>query len=279
MYLPYRYGEDTSSKRYLRSHVLRFVLSRIAPSGSQLSATEVFRNIIRNEGGPRALYRGISANLVGVTPEKAIKLAANDYFRGVLRGNKPKITLVEEMAAGAGAGFCQVIATNPMEITKIKLQLAAQSGKPGNLGAALSELGLKGLYKGTPATLARDIPFSMVFFALSARIKVALQDKQGKVSFGNNVLAGLLAGGFAAALTTPFDVVKTRIQADAKGLKYNGLLDCATKTYAEGLHVLTKGWQQRVLIIGPLFAVTLSVYEVQRGLWVRHLEKKYGKAQ
>jgi hypothetical protein len=36
-----------------------------------------FRSIIVNEGGIRALYRGLSANLVGVAPEKSIKLVVN----------------------------------------------------------------------------------------------------------------------------------------------------------------------------------------------------------
>jgi len=36
----------------------------------------VIQKILRNEGGFRAFYRGLSANLVGVTPEKAIKLVS-----------------------------------------------------------------------------------------------------------------------------------------------------------------------------------------------------------
>jgi len=35
---------------------------------------DVVQKIIKNEGGPRALYKGLGANLGGVAPEKAIKL-------------------------------------------------------------------------------------------------------------------------------------------------------------------------------------------------------------
>jgi solute carrier family 25 aspartate/glutamate transporter 12/13 len=57
------------------------------------------------------------------------------------------------MLAGAAAGFCQVIATNPMEIVKIRMQLGQSATQ------VLSDLGVKGLYKGTRATLCRDVPF------------------------------------------------------------------------------------------------------------------------
>jgi len=34
-----------------------------------------------DNGGLRALYRGIAPNLIGILPEKSIKLAGNDFFR------------------------------------------------------------------------------------------------------------------------------------------------------------------------------------------------------
>jgi hypothetical protein len=58
---------------------------------------------------------------VGIIPEKAIKLAVNDYAREYLApaGTHPdRISLPLAMAAGGAAGFCQVIATNPMEIVR-----------------------------------------------------------------------------------------------------------------------------------------------------------------
>lgn len=45
-----------------------------ASSGKYSGPIDCFRKIISTEGGPRALYRGLAANLIGVSPEKAIKL-------------------------------------------------------------------------------------------------------------------------------------------------------------------------------------------------------------
>ena len=45
---------------------------------------DCFKKILHQEG-PRGFYKGLPANLVGVIPEKAIKLAVNDLIREVRR--------------------------------------------------------------------------------------------------------------------------------------------------------------------------------------------------
>lgn len=103
-------------------------------------------------------------NLIGITPEKAIKLAVNDFSREYwaerTNVSEDKLAIQYGMLAGATAGFCQVIATNPMEIVKIQMQVAgAQKLAPGEQRPTamgiVRNLGLRGLYRGTPATLMR----------------------------------------------------------------------------------------------------------------------------
>jgi hypothetical protein len=67
---------------------------------------------INSKAGIFGFYKGINPNLVGIIPEKAIKLAVNDLTREFL-GRKLKIDhevlpLRYGMLAGATAGFCQV---------------------------------------------------------------------------------------------------------------------------------------------------------------------------
>lgn len=51
------------------------VKTRLQASKGQYSGPiDCFRKIVSQEGGFKALYRGLAPNLVGVTPEKAIKL-------------------------------------------------------------------------------------------------------------------------------------------------------------------------------------------------------------
>lgn len=189
---------------------------------------DCFRTIVRTEG-VRGLYRGLPANLIGITPEKAIKLAVNDYAREYLAqrhhskqvrtlgaDKAPKFADADAlpihlgMVAGSTAGFCQVIATNPMEMVKINSQMASVIAAKTNTVAKTSsqivrELGLRGIYRGTAATLLRDVPFSFIFFPASAYFKQLAKDENGKVSFAAVFASGIGAGVLAAGSVTPAD--------------------------------------------------------------------------
>ncbi|KAK7108035.1 hypothetical protein V1264_015837 [Littorina saxatilis] len=81
----------------------------------------------RNEGF-FGMYKGSGVNLLLITPEKAIKLVGNDFFRHLLSPESGELTLPREVLSGAGAGLCQIIVTTPMELLKIQLQDAGRSG-------------------------------------------------------------------------------------------------------------------------------------------------------
>ncbi|KAF9935768.1 hypothetical protein BGZ65_003023, partial [Modicella reniformis] len=238
---------------------------------------DCFRQVIAKEG-VRGLYRGIVPNLVGITPEKAIKLAVNDFAREYLavktNVSEDKLAIQYGMVAGATAGFCQVIATNPMEIVKIQMQVAGtQKLEPGEqrptaMGIVRS-LGLRGLYRGTPATLLRDVPFSIMFFPLNSFLKLHGTGEDGKVSFSVVLGAGLVSGVVAASAVTPADVIKTRLQVASKPGEpvYRGIADCFQHIVRnEGVTALFKGVVPRSLIVAPMFAIALVVYELQQRL-------------
>lgn len=211
---------------------------------------------VRTEGY-FGMYRGAAVNLTLVTPEKAIKLAANDFFRHHLGNNGKGLTVTKEMLAGCGAGVCQVVITTPMEMLKIQLQdagrLAAQQRKPSVLASTklahtntvltrsynvvpaaaapraisatqiakelLQAQGISGLYKGLGATIMRDVPFSMVYFPLFANLNQLGQPSPGEASpFYWAFLSGCVAGSTAAVAVNPCDVVKTRLQSLNKGV-------------------------------------------------------------
>lgn len=79
--------------------------------GQQLynNSIDCFRKVIRNEGA-LGLYSGVLPQLVGVAPEKAIKLTVNDLVRGWGTDKKTgQIALPFEILAGGTAGACQVV--------------------------------------------------------------------------------------------------------------------------------------------------------------------------
>lgn len=99
-----------------------------------------------------------------------------------------------------------------MEITKIRMQMQATLpvAERKTTIEVVKALGLRGMYSGTLATLARDVPFSILFFPGYANLKALVANEKGENSVGSQLFAGGIAGAFAAGAVTPTDVIKTR---------------------------------------------------------------------
>jgi len=243
------------------------------PGAPQLykSSMDCFKQIIKYDGY-RGLYRGLVPQLIGVAPEKAIKLVVNDYLRDLfgVESADGEAYFPLEVLAGMGAGASQVVFTNPIEIVKIRLQVQGeifrQTGQaPKGAVQICRELGFAGLYKGATACFARDIPFSAIYFPAYEGLKALFRKRDEKVTSGWGLFfAGTLAGGLAASSTTPFDVIKTRLQVEARAGQetYSGIFDCARKVYkSEGPKAFFKGVVPRIMRSSPQFGVTLLAYE------------------
>jgi len=240
------------------------------------NSIDCFLKTLKNEGF-LGLYKGLGPQLVGVAPEKAIKLTVNDFLRDLFSGQgRRDMALPLECIAGGGAGASQVIFTNPLEIIKIRLQVQGEALRKGLITEAekqgamniMKELGIGGLYKGASACLLRDIPFSAIYFPVYAKMKKQLGGAHPSAT--QLLLAGAIAGVPAAGLVTPADVIKTRLQVKARTgeMTYNGIRDCCQKVYqAEGFSAFWKGALARVFRSSPQFGVTLLAYELLQQLF------------
>lgn len=86
------------------------------------NSLDCFRKVIKNEGF-KGLYSGLGPQLIGVAPEKAIKLTVNDLVRGKAREEDGSIALPWEILAGGMAGGCQVIFVSSQKVDNFKLVL------------------------------------------------------------------------------------------------------------------------------------------------------------
>uniref|UniRef100_A0A8C9QVH4 Electrogenic aspartate/glutamate antiporter SLC25A13, mitochondrial n=1 Tax=Spermophilus dauricus TaxID=99837 RepID=A0A8C9QVH4_SPEDA len=240
---------------------------------NQRSTGSCGRKVLRYEGF-FGLYRGLLPQLLGVVPEKAIKLTVNDFVRDKFMHKDGSVPLAAEILAGGCAGGSQVIFTNPLEIVKIRLQVAGEitTGPRVSALSVLRDLGFFGIYKGAKACFLRDIPFSAIYFPCYAHVKASLANEDGQVSPGSLLLAGAIAGMPAASLVTPADVIKTRLQVAARAgqTTYSGVIDCFRKILREeGPKALWKGAGARVFRSSPQFGVTLLTYELlQRWFYI-----------
>jgi len=256
---------------------------RVGPNGERMynSMLDCFKKTYRAEGY-FGMYRGSAVNILLITPEKAIKLAANDYFRHRLTTRDGKLPVHREMVAGGSAGLCQIVITTPMELLKIQLQSAGQqaasASKEGAAAAKkmsamsitkelLRTKGIFGLYKGTSATMLRDVSFSVVYFPLFANLNsMGPRKSPGSTEavFWWSFIAGCASGSISAAVVNPADVVKTRLQLLNKGASeqsYSGIRDAFVKIFQqEGPSAFFKGALCRMIVIAPLFGIAQMVY-------------------
>ncbi|CAI4224432.1 unnamed protein product [Auanema sp. JU1783] len=234
---------------------------------------DCFAKTLANAGASRsnqirAFYQGASVNILLITPEKAIKLVANDFFRNILKKGDEKLSLFRGIVAGASAGTCQVIITTPMELLKIQMQ---QSTKRQSLVTVVSsflrEKGLAGLYTGLGPTLARDVTFSAIYFPLFASLDALgprKSDNSGDAVFWASFLSGLTSGAMASFAVTPLDVVKTRCQYVGEGATpYKSMSEAFVSILGkEGPKALFKGAACRMMVMAPLFGIAQTVYYV-----------------
>merc|ERR1711936_107946 len=258
---------------------------KLGPNGEKMytGMLDCFKQTYKAEGY-FGMYRGSAVNILLITPEKAIKLAANDFFRHKLTKSDGSLPISREMLAGGSAGLCQIVVTTPMELLKIQLQdagrVAAQMKAAGQSTAHLPKIsalsvtkellatkGIFGLYRGTKATMLRDVSFSMVYFPLFANLNKLgprRSPNSTEAVFWWSFISGCAAGSISAAVVNPADVIKTRLQLLNKGVgeeSYNGIVDAFKKILVnEGPAAFFKGAMVRMIVIAPLFGIAQMVY-------------------
>ncbi|KAH9614384.1 hypothetical protein KSS87_022727 [Heliosperma pusillum] len=182
----------------------------------QKSLCYIGQSII-TERGLSGLYRGISSNITTSAPISAIYTFTYESVKGSLL---PSLAKEHYSVAHCTAGACASIATSFIFTPSdhIKQQMQVNSNYQNCWKAALRIIengGLLSLYSGWGAVLCRNIPHSIIKFYTYESLKQKfilseLPDNQLRTS--QTLLCGGLAGSAAALFSTPFDVVKTRLQ-------------------------------------------------------------------
>lgn len=141
-----------------------------AQQGTYNGAMDVVKKTIARDGA-RGLYRGVLPPLVGVTPIFALSFWSYDlgkklvYTAREYTGSKvttPALTMPELAAAGFFSAVPTTLVCAPMERVKVMMQVQGQEAGAKNAGVVeivqkmYRQGGLKSVFRGTGATLARD---------------------------------------------------------------------------------------------------------------------------
>lgn len=218
-------------------------------------------------GGYHGIYRGLGSCVVASAPLASLFFITYDSLK---RDLPPAVSSlgVRHMIAASMGEIAACIVRVPAEVIKQRTQASHMGNQTSwsNLLHILrnsnNEGVLKGLYRGWNSTIMREIPFTMIQFPLYEYLKVQWQQNLNSfIPQGfKGAACGMIAGGVAAALTTPLDVIKTRIMLHKDRISIVSLVKNLIRE--EGPAALFNGIVPRTCWISCGGAIFLGCYEL-----------------
>jgi len=215
------------------------------------------------------LYRGLLPNVVKEGPSSALYLGVYELCKSSLLS--PSSPLQSQLIpvyllSGAAGEFVGSVIRAPSEATKARLQ----SGMASDLGDAFRQVVLEPRGRETTvlawaASLFRDVPMGAVQIALFESLKTLIVQSPAidvdVSSLPAEAALGAFGGLVGAVLTTPSDVVATRVSLqDADGVRL-GPIAMSRKVYREeGAAAFFSGWGARGLYWAPAIGIFLGAY-------------------
>ncbi|KAI0758343.1 mitochondrial carrier domain-containing protein [Irpex lacteus] len=131
---------------------------------ADLSVLGMTRKVMRDEGGVRALYRGLIPTAMGVAPYVGINFAAYEALRGVITP-PGKSSIPRKLLCGALAGSISQTLTYPFDVLRRKMQVTGMNALGVKYNGAMDAMfsivrteGVKGLYRGLWPNLLKVAP-------------------------------------------------------------------------------------------------------------------------
>eukprot|EP00877_Chromochloris_zofingiensis_P012811 jgi/Chrzof1/7784/Cz02g36180.t1 len=198
-------------------------------------------------------------------------------YQNLLRDKEGKLSDGRRMLAGFMAGTTEALMiVTPMEVIKIRLQqqqggskdLLKYKGPVHCATTIIREEGPRGLWSGATPTVVRNGTNQMcLFWAKNHMDKVLWGKHEGdgkQMSAIQSTVSGFLAACLGPTMTNPFDVVKTRMMAQAKAPpdapRYTGFFNALIRIpREEGFLAMYKGLPARLLRIAPGQAIVWTV--------------------
>ncbi|CAI8604212.1 unnamed protein product [Vicia faba] len=246
------------------------------------ASTMSFPEIIAKlpEIGTRGLYRGSIPAILGQFSSHGLRTGIFEASKLLLINVAPNL---HELQVQSIASFCSTFLGTAVRIPCEVLKQRLQAGIFNNVGEALvgtwQQDGLKGFFRGTGATLCREVPFYVAGMGLYAESKKGVQKLLGReLEAWETIAVGALSGGLAAVVTTPFDVMKTRMMT-AQGQSVSMSIVAITILRHEGPLGLFKGAVPRFFWIAPLGAMNFAGYELARKAMNKNEEAKTGNVE
>lgn len=234
--------------------------------------------VLRREGAAAA-YAGLPAAVLRHLPYTSIRVSTFETLRDWGRrraggGNDAAAPLPWTLLCGLTAGGLGQAAAVPADLVKIRMQRSP--GRYRGVAHAFRSIwreegGAAALWRGSAPAVQRAALVNLgelSTYDAAKRAVLASGATPGGDGVGAHVLASMASGLVSAAVSTPADVVKTRLMAqDPTAPQYRGMVDCFLQTLrAEGARGLYKGFLPTWARLGPWQLTFWVTYEQLRRL-------------
>lgn len=237
-------------------------------------------------GGFTGVYRGVGSAIVGSAPGASLFFVTYDGIkRSLTRRQKQGVGVLKSDAAihmlAASAGEVAACAVRvPTEVVKQRAQAGQYASSLLALKSILgqySTVGVAGvwkeMYRGWSVTIMREVPFTVIQFPLWEALKKWSHARRLRTMGTRNsatpgapvnttfesALFGSMSGAVAAALTTPLDVLKTRLMLAKE--KVPALTMLRRIVQESGTSALFSGIAPRIMWISAGGAIFLGSYQ------------------
>lgn len=282
----------------------------VSPRGARQTATlsstsasmEVAHESIHVSKGITRLWRGVQTMMTGCVPAHALYFSSYELIK-----QNMSTTSIDPISGkssthldASGATVAGVVSTffhdsimTPMDTVKQRMQLGHYKSMSNAFSYILQHEGAIGLYRSFGVTLLTNLPYGIIVMNTNEFLRDAIMNARSvnglpcSLDFQTTMLAGCGSGCVAAALTTPLDRVKTRLQTQRfattspivngikacpkakvhiqSQMKYNGFADAfASIVKEEGAVGLFRGMVPRLMTHTPAVAISWSAYEMAK---------------
>ncbi|KAK3874592.1 hypothetical protein Pcinc_020484 [Petrolisthes cinctipes] len=186
---------------------------------------------------------------------------------------KEELSVTDHALAGAVSGMITRALAQPLDVLKIRFQLQVEpiARKGGGLYQGILQSvamiirmeGVSALWRGHVPAQFLSLTYGTAQFGSYALLTKAASQSgigEGLISRG---ACGAVSGVCATLASFPFDVVRTRLIAQGKPKRYNGVVDGVTKMVREeGVLCVWRGIVPTLLMSVPYSGLTFYFYSI-----------------
>ncbi|CAH1119923.1 unnamed protein product [Phaedon cochleariae] len=246
------------------------VFLQVQPSKQKIR--DCFKCMVK-EGGVYGLWRGNGINVLKIAPESALKFAAYEQIKRLIKGDSEEpLTIYQRFMAGALAGGISQSAIYPMEVLKTRLALR-KTGQYKSIADAAYKIyvteGLMSFYRGYIPNILGIIPYAGIDLAVYETLKkkyFMTHSSNEQPTFWTLLACGSASSTLGQMCSYPLALIRTRLQAqvahpaiDPTSATMSGVF--RTIVEKEGVFGLYRGITPNFIKVMPAVSISYVVYE------------------